>query len=536
MTKVMMGVSFFELNGRMTNATFEKGRLVKNKIQYAYTASNYWSSTEYNSNNAWNVNFSSGYVNNNNKYNSFIVRPCAALDEKRKEAWLDAYDDCCRHKKSSDSCIKYSLRYETDLFILADDVESGRYNPSTSIAFCVTRPKLREVFAASFRDRIVHHWLMMKLNPLFEELFISQGNVSFNCRKGFGTQAAVRAIKRDIYTVSNGYTDDAYVGRFDIVGFFMSIHKPTLIGMLRKFIDERYNEDDKELVFDTLVKVISRNPASDCDIHGEKALFSHLPHNKSLFYADEDRGLPIGNLTSQILANFYLSPFDEAMIRWCAERGGKYERFVDDFAVTMPVMKDVQQAYLYARGFLRDNLHLNLHDDKKYMQHYTKGIAFVGYVVKIDRVYLSNRTYGNFENKMMRIGSVCDRMGDDPNDEELYAVNRSLSSINSYVGFTVHTNGYARRIKTLLSHKGIYRFAYLRTSRHIVKIKNKYKIGEITYEKDRMEGAAMSSALHGTPQWRHETNHPVRRHPAVAVRCRNGRVDGNGHNAPYWRE
>lgn len=54
----------------MTNAALEKGRLVKNKIQYAYTATNYWSSTEYNSNNAWNVNFSNGNINNNNKYNS----------------------------------------------------------------------------------------------------------------------------------------------------------------------------------------------------------------------------------------------------------------------------------------------------------------------------------------------------------------------------------------------------------------------------------------------------------------------------------
>ena len=63
----------------MTNATLEQGRLVKNKIQYAFTASNYWSSSEYNQNNAWNVNFNSGYVNNNNKYNSNVARAVAAF-------------------------------------------------------------------------------------------------------------------------------------------------------------------------------------------------------------------------------------------------------------------------------------------------------------------------------------------------------------------------------------------------------------------------------------------------------------------------
>ena len=93
----------------MTNAAIEKGRLVKNKALFAVRASNHWSSSEYNQNNAWNVNFNSGNVNNNNKYNTYVVRPCAALGEERKQAWINAYDDCCRNKKSSDSCIRYRL-------------------------------------------------------------------------------------------------------------------------------------------------------------------------------------------------------------------------------------------------------------------------------------------------------------------------------------------------------------------------------------------------------------------------------------------
>lgn len=508
----MKEVSFIMLNGRMTNAALEKGRLVKNKTQYAFTATNYWSSTEYNSNNAWNVNFSNGNINNNNKNNTRAVRPVAALDYERKEAWLNAFDDCCRNKKSSDSCIRYRLEYEEDLFRLAMEVESGIYRPSTSICFCVTRPKLREVFAANFRDRIVHHWLMMKLNPLFEQRFVMQGNVSFNCRKGFGTLAAVEAVKYDILRVSGNYTKDAYVGRFDLVGFFMSIHKDILIEQLRKFVYAKYMEPDVDLVFNTLCTVIRHNPASDCEIHGCADLFDQLPRNKSLFYADKHRGLPIGNLTSQILANFYLSFFDEAMTAWTKERDGRYERFVDDFVVVMPEMKQVYAAFLYARTYLWEHLSVKLHVDKKYMQHYSKGLAFVGYVIKINRIYLSNRTYGHFDDRLRMIDDKCRTMiNAEPHINSIAALNHILSSVNSYIGFTAHTNGYAQRLQLLLKYRAVYHFVYLRGSRHIMKIKKHFNIGEVRYEKDRMERTGLSSAVRGAAKRRDATAYIVRR-------------------------
>ena len=485
----------------MTNAALEKGRLVKNKTQYAFTASNYWSSTEYNSNNAWNVNFNNGNINNNNKYNEMNVRPVAALDEKRKEAWIDSFDDCCRHKKTSDNCIRYRLRYEEDLFRLATEVESGVYRPSTSVCFCVTRPKLREVFAANFRDRIVHHWLMLKLNPLFEERFIGQGNVSFNCRKNFGVLAAVNKVRDDIAVVSGGYTQDAYVGRFDLVGFFMSIDKAILIAKLRDFVYANYHEEDVDLVFKTLCTVIMHNPSRDCEIHGKEQLFGRLPRNKSLFFVPDGKGLPIGNLTSQIFANFYLSFFDEVMVEWTHTRGGRYERFVDDFVVIMPEMKMVQEAYTFAREYLSRELKVALHDDKKYMQHYTKGIAFVGYVIKVDRVYLSNRTFGHMDDKMRTIERKCatiDRR--ERKVADFWKLNRAVQSINSFTGFSVHTNGYAKRTKILFKYKKIYNFAFFKRNKHVLRMRTKFKIGEILYEKDKLDRSRLSAYLHGETQ------------------------------------
>lgn len=157
--------------------------------------SNYWSVTENNSNNAWNVNFNNGNVNNNNKYNSNVVRPvaaCGGLYDVFYQSVVYAYKDCLRGKMASVQAVEYMQIAYVDLPCLAWELWTGIYKPTTSTCFLVRYPKLREVFAANFRDRIVHHWVCLRLEPLFEERFIMQGNVSFNCRKGFGTDKCVQ--------------------------------------------------------------------------------------------------------------------------------------------------------------------------------------------------------------------------------------------------------------------------------------------------------------------------------------------------------
>ena len=189
-------------NGRVTG-TRQLGRaLVKNKIVHAITASNHWASTEDSSTHAWSVNFGSGNFNNNNKYNSNVVRAVAALPLEYAEGWFEAFDDCCRRKRMSTQCILYRLWWDMDLLNLARSVYDRTYNPTTSICFITTLPKLREVFAANFRDRIVQHWLCLRLEPLFEQRFESQNDVSYNCRKGFGVQACVERVAQNAIKVS----------------------------------------------------------------------------------------------------------------------------------------------------------------------------------------------------------------------------------------------------------------------------------------------------------------------------------------------
>ena len=126
--------------------------------------SNYWSVTENNSNNAWNVNFNNGNINNNNKYNSNVVRPvaaCGGLYDVFYQSVVYAYKDCLRGKMASVQAVEYMQIAYVDLPCLAWELWTGTYKPTTSTCFLVRYPKLREVFAANFRDRIVHHWVCL---------------------------------------------------------------------------------------------------------------------------------------------------------------------------------------------------------------------------------------------------------------------------------------------------------------------------------------------------------------------------------------
>ena len=368
---------------------------VKRKIVYAEIDSNHWSSTEYNSNNSWNVNFNDGNINNNNKNNQYVVRPVVALREDEMAGWVEAFIDCCRRKKSTIQCSLYRTNYERDLIKLAREVKARTYIPSVSTCFVVSRPKYREIFAANFRDRVAQHWIVRRIEPLLEERFQEQGDVSFNCRKGFGTLAAVRRLKKNIEEVSFNYTEKAWIGKFDMKSFFMSIDKTILLSLVTDFVKKNYHEPDLPDLLWLLEVTIMHCPQKLCIKKGRLYLWDELPPEKSLFNTPDTVGMPIGNITSQLLANFYLSFLDEYMNYLCALSGNtKYIRFVDDFVIVSRSKKAIKIFWEEANKFLRDHLRITLHPDKKYIQEVKKGVKFVGSVIKPGRIYLSNRTVG----------------------------------------------------------------------------------------------------------------------------------------------
>lgn len=461
----MANISSLILNGCITGGQ----PLVRNKVVCIKLSS------EYSQNNAWNINPTSGQFNNNNKYNGNQVRAVVALNKERVRGWVEAFNQCISNKMTSEQCTMYRIR-DTDLLKLMRECEERGYTPSTSTCFIVTKPKLREIFAANFRDRIVQHWICIRIEPLFEERFISQGNVSWNCRKGKGTQRAVLALRNDILEVSQNYSKNAWVGRFDIQSFFMSIDIRILEKKVISFIHDTYKGDDIELLVYLLVTTIRHRPQSNCIKRGDVDLWNKMPKNKSLFYAEKYRGMPIGNITSQLLANFYMSFLDEYMVNECKTVGAGYERFVDDFAVVCSTKENVLMLRNKASKFLQEELNLSMHHNKVYIQDVTKGVYFVGSAIKMNRLYLSNRTVGGMVNTLRKLQEYMSSITD-YDIENAYEIEHYLSSMNSYFGFMARKNTYAIKRKAVKKYcPSFFKYFYIKGRFESVRLKNKYKV------------------------------------------------------------
>lgn len=347
---------------------------------------------------------------------------------------FEAYYECRRHKRSTLNALAFELGYETNLIQLWREINDGTYRPGPSVAFVVSYPVKREVFAALFRDRVVHHLIIRRLLPFFEAMFSPH---SYSCRVGKGTQYAVQDIESQIRLCSHDYTRPCYVMKLDIQGFFMHIHHRILLERLESFIDSVYHGADKHLL-KQLIRLTVRQPLSDtCFICGKRSDWQELPKSKSLFYAAADCGLPIGNLTSQIFANFYLHGLDA----WIADTlpDVYYGRYVDDL-----VLVHESRAYLLAcrekiRRRLADQFALTLHPLKFYLQTYQKGFPFVGTFLIDGRRYVSHRLKRHFYMRVER----WRRLRHLPLTQQDLA--HRIAVCNSYLGFLRTCQSYRLR-------------------------------------------------------------------------------------------
>lgn len=467
-------------NGRSTR--FSYGGFVKDYTVCVCRASNNWSSTENsNQNNSWNVNFNNGNINNNNKYNDNNCRALVEFSEQELVDWVHAYEDCCRNKMTTKQCTEYRMIAEEDLFILASQVKLRCYSPLRSVTFLVTKPKLREIFAAHFRDRIVQHWIIMKLNPLIEEKFHQQGDVSYNCRKGFGTLKAVQDLENGIVKVTEGYSKEAVIGKYDFKSFFMTINIDILWSKLEKFVREKYYGDDIEDILYALKITIYHRPQDNCVRRGVD-LWDELDPAKSLFNIFDAHGMPIGNITSQILANFYMSFFDEEVLKYCREHNGYYIRFVDDFIIILPSARELHEIELHLREWLPSELEVEIHKNKVYIQPARHGVKFIGSVLRPGRMYLANRTYGGFDTALKQAEKVCGRVDKSNAENYVRSIYHIYTTINSYLGFTRHNKSYNKKRELFIKCDKLWNIFDIDPDLTVLSIKDQYKFKNKLYE------------------------------------------------------
>lgn len=386
------------------------------------------------------------------------------------ESLLEAYYDCRRSKRRTASAIEYEMNYESNLIALRNRINARTYHPGRSICFVVRKPRYREVFAASFEDRIIHHFIALRLNPLFEDIFSPR---TFNCRKGKGQLYGVEMLKEDIRKCSQDYTADCYILKLDLKGFFMSIDKRMLNEKIRAFVNEKYRGEDKRDLLYLCQEVIMHEPQKDCQKQSPSSYWKRLDKHKSLFTNGEGKGLAIGNLFSQIFANYLLNPLD-----WFLEDEGieHHGRYVDDFYCIHPDKQKLLRLIPKIRTLL-DGLGLRLNEKKTYIQHYSKGVEFTGAVVKPGRTYVCNRNGTNATAAVIRLNKA--RNGKEAIDD--------VNSINSYLGIMRHHSEYANRRKLLnrISHDVYKEYIYIKGHYEQLAMKRKYILRNETLRRIR---------------------------------------------------
>ncbi len=379
------------------------------------------------------------------------------------EEVIEAYFDCRHNKRMTINALQFEFNYEQECIRLWEDIESRRYEPGRSIAFVIEHPVKREIFAADFRDRVVHHIIARRIYALLEAQFYID---SYSTQKGKGTLFGIQRVEQHIRECSENYTRDCYVMKLDISGYFMSIDKQRLYNCTMDFLSSRYNGTQKEkdeLEF-MLRKTIFNNPEKNCIRKMPKSRWKGLPRNKSLFGTDGTHGLPIGNLTSQLLALLFLDGLDHQITDvWGVQY---YGRYVDDMVFVHPsdrYLLEVRQkiiSWLKSRGLM-------LHPKKMYLQHYTKGLLFVGGMIKPGRKYISHRTQGRLFNQIYNFSRILNE-NVRVTDNMLY---RIRATMNSYLGMMQHFNSLRlfHRVLRRISPDW-YRYVYISKRGHRVKL------------------------------------------------------------------
>jgi len=282
---------------------------------------------------------------------------------------VQAYYDCRRTKRNSASALAFEMDLESNLIKLHDDLIAGSYRPGRSICFVVTRPKAREVWAAAFRDRVVHHLLYNRVAPRFYASFIAD---SCACIPGRGTLYAATRLEAKIRSASQNWSKPLFYLKCDLANFFVAIDKEVLRKQLAAKITEPWWLELAE-------QILMHDPREDYEVRSPAHLFNRVPQHKRLTAQPAHLGLPIGNLSSQFFANVYLDALDQFAKH---KLGAKhYVRYVDDFVFLHESPQQLNAWLAEVEAFL-PSLGAKLNPTKTILQPVDRGLDFVGHVIK----------------------------------------------------------------------------------------------------------------------------------------------------------
>jgi RNA-directed DNA polymerase len=327
------------------------------------------------------------------------------------ESLLNAWDEFKKGKRSKADVQEFELHLEDNLFRLHRDLKNKKYKHGSYAGFYIRDPKVRRIHKAEVQDRVVHHVIFQHLNPVFESSFIAD---SYSCRKDKGTHKGVKRLgvfARKVYQTHGC----CFVLKCDIRKFFFTIDHKILIDIIARRI-----KDPDVLWF---IKMIVDSFSSE------------FSEDNSL------KGIPIGNLTSQLFANIYMNEFDQFIKHDL--RVAYYARYTDDFVIVHHDKDYLLDIKNKIADFLESNLKLSLHPGKVEIRKYRQGVDFLGYVTLPKARMLRTKVRRRIFKKLH---TYARQFKDGKITEEAL-----LRSFDSYLGVLSHADSH--RLKQELRQK-----------------------------------------------------------------------------------
>lgn len=373
------------------------------------------------------------------------------------EKIYQAYLSCRKTKRKTINALKFEWDLEKNLFQLYRELEMKKYKPGRSICFAIKDPVPREIFAASFKDRIVHHLLIGEIENIGEREFIFD---SFACRKNKGTHLAIKRLKKFIGKVTENYKKEANYLQLDISGFFMGIDHNILYSLFKKMINKQNKSYQWKQDILWLAKVIIfHQPTKNYILKDDSDLLKLIPFRKSLFNASIGKGLAIGNYSSQFFANLYLNELDQFVKRKLKCK--YYVRYVDDFILLDKSKQKLKYWKNEINLFLKKELNLELNPRKTKLQSINKGIDFLGYFVKSNYTLVRKKVVKRLKDKLYNYNMN----NIDPG--------KFLAVINSYYGHFRYAHSFNLRKNIYENFLGYFKKYFLCKYKYMFLVKSK---------------------------------------------------------------
>jgi len=313
-----------------------------------------------------------------------------------------AFKKARKGKTLRDYVIKFEENLEENLNALRIELITKTYNPKPLETFVLRDPKTRTISKADFRDRVIHHAVCNIIEPMFDKTFIYD---SYANRKGKGTLNAVKRFDFFKRKTSKNNTRKCFVLKADIKHYFETVEHEILLSLIKRKVK------DDEII--SLIRIILEN-------HNSKA---------------RDRGMPLGNLTSQFFANLYLNELDQFVKHKL--RAKYYIRYVDDFLILHSSKQILEEFKNIINSFLKEKLNLKLHPDKSRILELSRGVGFLGFRIFYHHKLVRKKNVRKFEDKFRKYKKLYKR--------ELIDREKVVEAFDGWLTFASNADTYKYR-------------------------------------------------------------------------------------------